>query len=207
MVDDGPDRPTDKNIRHAFLRAVHPANADADPPRHLKSALRWLRRRSLPLNSITDPAIVRSRLPPAHARKTVAGDTFRRRRLGLNTALEHAVELEEIPENPLKRLKAKRTATADRIDPRVVVTHAQGRELLTAVSYVGSWDRARGRRLVAFFAVLYHAGLRPAEAVALREIDCYPPEKGWGSLILARPCRSPPKSGSKPARPSRPQAA
>jgi hypothetical protein len=54
MVDDGPDRPTDKNIRHAFLWAVHPANADADAPRHLESALRWLRRRSR-LNSITDP--------------------------------------------------------------------------------------------------------------------------------------------------------
>jgi hypothetical protein len=48
MVDDGPDRPTDKNIRHAFLWAVHPANADADPPRHLESALRWLSRLPLP---------------------------------------------------------------------------------------------------------------------------------------------------------------
>ncbi|MFB9830994.1 hypothetical protein [Actinoallomurus acaciae] len=45
---------------------------------------------------------------------------------------------------------------------------------------------ARGRRLVAFFAVLYYAGLRPAEAVALREIDCQLPDKGWGRLILAK---------------------
>jgi hypothetical protein len=59
------------------------------------------------------------------------------RRRGLYTALEYPVELEEISENPLKRLKAKRTATADRIDPRVVATYTQARELLTAVPYVG----------------------------------------------------------------------
>jgi integrase len=74
----------------------------------------------------------------------------------------------------------------DEVDPRVVVTHAQARELLTAVSYVGSWDRARGRRLVAFFATMYYAGLRPAEATALREADCQLPAQGWGTLILAR---------------------
>jgi integrase len=189
MLEDGPARPADKDIRHAFLWAVHPANVEANPPPHLELALRWLKRRSLPLSSITDPAIVRRvyhRLTLTVEGKAVAGDTFRRRRRGLNTALEYAVELEEISENPLKRLKAKRTATTDRIDPRVVITHTQARELLTAVSYVGSWNRARGRRLVAFFAVLYYAGLRPAEAVALREIDCQLPEEGWGRLILAK---------------------
>ena len=47
--------------------------------------------------------------------------------------------------------------------------------MLTAVSYVGSWHRKRGRRLVAFYAVMYHAALRPAEAVGLRESDCHLP--------------------------------
>ncbi|MEV5747170.1 tyrosine-type recombinase/integrase [Actinoallomurus sp. NPDC052308] len=189
MVEGGPERPTDTALRHAFLWAVHPANAQADPPRKLEPAVRWLSRRSLALSSITDPAIVRRvfhRLTLTMEGRRAAGDTFRRRRRGLNTALEYAVELEEIPDNPLKRLKAKRTATADRVDPRVVITHAQARELLTAVSYVGSWNRARGRRLEAFFAVLYYAGLRPAEAVALCESDCELPEKGWGRLILAK---------------------
>jgi hypothetical protein len=61
----------------------------------------------------------------------------------------------ELAENPLKRVKMKRVAADDCLDPRVVVTPAQARELLAAVSYVGSWNRGRGRRLVAFFAVLY----------------------------------------------------
>lgn len=33
---------------------------------------------------------------------------------------------------------------------------------------------------------MYYAGLRPAEATALRESDCHLPERGWGTLTLAR---------------------
>jgi integrase len=104
----------------------------------------------------------------------------------LNTAVEYAVEVGELEGNPLQRVKVKRIAAITEVDPRVVVTHAQARELLAAVSYVGSWDRARGRRLVAFFAAMYYAGLRPAEATALRESDCQLPAQGWGTLTLAR---------------------
>lgn len=72
----------------------------------------------------------------------------------------------------------------DVVDRRVLVNAVQGRQLLTAVSYVGSWHRNRGRRLVAFYAVLYYAGLRPAEAVGLRPFACHLPETGWGTLTL-----------------------
>jgi integrase len=37
-----------------------------------------------------------------------------------------------------------------------------------------------------FFALMYFAALRPAEAVALRLDDCDLPEKGWGMLHLAQ---------------------
>ncbi|MEV0150578.1 MULTISPECIES: hypothetical protein [unclassified Nonomuraea] len=37
---------------------------------------------------------------------------------------------------------------------------------------------------MAFFATLYFAGLRPAEAIGLRETDCALPEEGWGLLTL-----------------------
>lgn len=57
------------------------------------------------------------------------------------------------------------------MDRRVLVNAAQERQLLTAVSYVGSWGRNRERRLVAFYAVLYYAGLRTAGAVGLRLSD------------------------------------
>lgn len=46
----------------------------------------------------------------------------------------------------------------------------------------------------AFFATLYYAGVRPAEAVGLREDDCELPEHGWGLLTLAE---TRPTSGRK----------
>jgi integrase len=49
------------------------------------------------------------------------------------------------------------------------------------VSYVGA---RRGDRLIAFFACLYFAMLRPSEALALRADDCHLPESGWGRLEL-----------------------
>jgi integrase len=188
MVEDGPDRPGSRELRRAFLWAVLPANSNAAPPAGLEVALRWLRERSLLLTALADPSVTRRvlhQLTITLDGRPAAGDTYRRRRRGLNAAIEYAAELGELPENPLKRVKMKRVAAEDHVDPRVVVTPAQARELLTAVSYVGSWNRGRGRRLIAFFAVLYYAGIRPAEAVALREIDCHLPEQGWGRLVLA----------------------
>lgn len=59
------------------------------------------------------------------------------------------------------------------------------RELLTAVTYVGGYERASGRRLRAFFGCLYYAAMRPGEALGLRLSDCTLPEKGWGRIDLA----------------------
>ncbi|MDT0455238.1 tyrosine-type recombinase/integrase [Streptomyces sp. DSM 41527] len=112
-----------------------------------------------------------------------AGDTYKRRR-ALNTALEHAVLVGELPENPLQRARRKHVGATDVVDRRVLVNAVQARQLLMSVSCVGSWDRCRGRRLVAFCAVLYYAALRPAEAVGMRWSDCHLPTTGWGTLTL-----------------------
>ncbi len=113
-----------------------------------------------------------------------AGDTYKRRRRGFNTAMQYAIEAGYIEENPLAKIKRNTTQGDDRVDPRVLVNATQGSNLLTAVSYVGSIHRNRGRRLVAFFACQLYAGLRPAEAVGLRRADCSLPAKGWGTLTL-----------------------
>lgn len=98
--------------------------------------------------------------------------------------LEYAVEVGDITGNPLllKTYKRKKVARDPAIDRRSVMNPKQAREFLTSVSYVGSWNRGRGRRLVAFFATMYFAGPRPAEAVFLRRGDCELPETGWGVL-------------------------
>ncbi|MEY9855059.1 hypothetical protein ABH935_000658 [Catenulispora sp. GAS73] len=40
--------------------------------------------------------------------------------------------------------------------------------MLTTVTYIGSYQRARGRHLKVMFALNYYGGLHPEEALALR---------------------------------------
>lgn len=185
--------PPDKKLRLAMRWAVVPSNHNAEPPPELKAAYDWLRTADRPVSDLTDPDVfndVMYRLTFRLDGKPAAGDTYRRRRRALNTALEYAVDAGLLDANPLVRTRGKSGGRSDSVDRRVLVNPVQARQLLTAVSYVGSWDRKRGRRLVAFYAVLYHAALRPAEAVGLRLTDCHLPESSpgteapWGTLTL-----------------------
>ena len=72
--------------------------------------------------------------------------------------------------NPLSTMKWKPPEVAEKVARRVVANSDQIRELLTALTYVGGRDR--DRRLVAMFACMYFAALRPAEAVNLHKDDC-----------------------------------
>ncbi|CAL9433013.1 hypothetical protein SUDANB146_02081 [Streptomyces sp. enrichment culture] len=170
----------------ALRWGIVPANAGEDPPTDLKTAYDWLSTADRPVADLADPEVFEDVLYRLSYKLdgTPAGDTYRRRRRALNTALEHAVVAGELPEDPLQRARGKHISSDSVVDRRVLVNAVQARQLLTAVSYVGSWDRCRGRRLVAFYAALYYAGLCPAEAVGLRLSDCHLPETGWGTLTL-----------------------
>lgn len=111
-----------------------------------------------PLGDLADPEVfedVLYRLSYKLDGTPAAGDAYKRRRRALNTALEYAVVAGAPSENPLRRAGWKRVGSNAVADRRVLVNAEQARQLLTAVSYVGSWDRCRGRRLAAFYAVLY----------------------------------------------------
>ncbi|MFD7606527.1 tyrosine-type recombinase/integrase [Streptomyces mirabilis] len=187
MVKRGDDVPSDEQLRLAFRWGIVPANAGEEPPADLKAAYDWLTTTDRPVGDVADAAVfedVLYRLGYKLDGTPAAGDTYRRRRRSLNTALEHAVVAGDLSGNPLQRARRKHVGSNDVVDRRVLVNALQARQLLAAVSYVGSWDRCRGRRLVAFYAVLYYAGLRPAEAVGLKHSDCHLPDTGWGTLTL-----------------------
>ncbi|MFJ1971827.1 tyrosine-type recombinase/integrase [Streptomyces sp. NPDC087903] len=187
MVKRGDGAPSDVQLRLAFRWGVVPANAGEEPPADLKAAHDWLTTADRAVAELVDADVfedVLYRLGYKLDGTPAASDTYKRRRRALNTALEHAVVAGELPENPLQRVRRKQVGSNDVVDRRVLVNAVQARQLLTAVSYVGSWDRCRGRRLVAFYAVLYYAGLRPAEAVGLRLSDCHLPDSDWGTLTL-----------------------
>ncbi|MEV1054064.1 hypothetical protein [Streptomyces sp. NPDC049887] len=161
MVKRGDDTPEDESLRLAFRWGIVPANEGEDPPAELKAAYHWVTTADRPLSDMADAEVLEDvvyRVSYKLDGTPAAGDTYKRRRRALNAALEHAVATGELPENPLQRIRRKRVGSDDVVDPRVLVNAAQARQLLTAVSYVGSWDRCRGRRLVAFYAVLYYAG-------------------------------------------------
>ncbi|MET8558724.1 tyrosine-type recombinase/integrase [Streptomyces sp. NPDC004959] len=187
MLRPGEQAPDAETLRLAFRWAVVPAHKDAEPPEELSEAYRWLLTGTRPLADLADTAVVEDVLHHLAHRldgKPAAGDTHKRRRRAVNTAFEYAVLAGELPENPFSRSRGKRVGSQDVVDPRVLVNPVQARQLLAAASYVGSWHRARGRRLVAFYAVMYYAALRPAEVVGLRHMDCDLPKEGWGTLTL-----------------------
>lgn len=131
---------------------------------------------SLLVSALEDPKILRDvqyRISFKLDGAPAAGETSRRRRRALNTAAEYAIERKLLVTNPLSMLKKVKVSSSDRVDPRVLVNKTQAAQLLAAVSYVGtSWDRKKGRRLVAFYAVMYFAAFRLSEAVGLKKSDC-----------------------------------
>ncbi|MFI0086462.1 tyrosine-type recombinase/integrase [Streptomyces bobili] len=191
LLDDRPGRPADDVLRRALRGwAFVVQGADEEPPPvDIANALHWVAKASLPLVTLKNPADIRRVLDSLKltlSGATAAAETVRRKRAVLFNALAYAVELGELPENPVTLVKWKPPTVTKEVDRRVVVNPRQAGELLAAVSYVGGYRRARGRRLVALFACMYFGGLRPAEAVALRRQDCTLPDSGWGSLILEK---------------------
>jgi integrase len=107
-----------------------------------------------------------------------AATVVARKRSVFYGVLSYAVELDILPANPVDKISWKAPETADQVDRRVVASPAQVRQLLAAVA-------TQRPELVAFFACLYYAFLRPAEAAALTLDCCDLPASGWGRLILS----------------------
>ncbi len=187
LVEDMPGRPDEQSIREALRQhMLAPASRGVNRRSEVALAASWLERASLPLPELAKTRVARLGLNALMLRmdgSAAAATTIRRKRAVFYNALQYAVELEDLPANPLDRIKWKPPKVAEVVDRRVVVNPRQAQELLTAVTYASQLDR--GRHLKAFFACLYFAALRPGEAKALRQQDCFLPEEGWGRLTLS----------------------
>ncbi|MFF3858711.1 tyrosine-type recombinase/integrase [Streptomyces sp. NPDC002209] len=187
MAGEGPKAPTAEEVRLAVRWAVVPAHKGEEPPPDLYPACTWLAARSLPLSALGESRVLRDvhyRLSFKLDDTPAAGETYKRRRRGFNTAMEYAIQEGYLETNPLLGVKRPVSSNSGVVDPRVLVNEVQGRQLLTSVSYVGSVHRNRGRRLVAFFGCILYAATRPAEAVGLTKSQCHLPAEGWGVLTL-----------------------
>lgn len=191
MCWDLPGRPNEQLLRRALRHwaFVVPRPGRPSPPAEDRLSLQWVAKASRPLIDLHDPILARDVLESLR-RKLDGGEaaveTMRRKRKVLVHALHYAMERGELGSNPLNRVRWRLPKPAVSVDPRVVANPYQAWELLTAISYVGGYRRARGRRLVGLFAGMYYAGLRPEEAIAVALPDCRLPRTGWGRLIVHR---------------------
>lgn len=185
FVRDGRDKPPQREIRRALTTQL----LQRDETGRRSSVAEWIVEHSRPVAELADPDVCGELLRALTVNlngRSAAPLTVRTRRAALFHLLQFAVRAGELGVNPLTTVKSGRLQAATEVDPRVVVNTSQGPQLLAAVTYVGR--NGRGGRydyLYAFFASMYYAALRPAEANWLREQDCKLPENGWGELVLS----------------------
>ena len=191
LVHDMPYRPEFADLYRALVRyALPPGSRDEARPPDAAKVLRWLESASVSVAALEDEDIVEQALSAIALRldgKAAAATMARRKRAVFYNVLDMAATGKRriLTRNPLETMKWKPPEVADKVDRRVVANPRQAKELLTALSYVGGRDRDRGRRLVAMFACMYYAALRPAEAVNLHKEDCELPDTGWGRIYLS----------------------
>lgn len=187
LARNGRGRPSSADLRRALYTWSFNTRARqaGGPPPALAGVVVWVETSTPPVSELAKPEVLRI-VMAALARKldgkTAASSTAARKRAVLHNALEYAVERGLLDRNPLPALKVKRTNVVEMVDRRVVVNHEQATRLLDAVAAQGT----TGRKLVAFFGLIYYAALRPAEAAAIGEGDMTLPADGWGELYLPR---------------------
>ena len=187
MLTDARGRPDDPSIRRALTRWAFNTKQRGEPPADVAEVLSWVAHNSAPLSALADAAVARQVLHQATGRldgTIAAASTARRHRTILANAMDYAVELNLLDSNPIRALKWTAPKVSGQVDRRCVVNPGQARALLDAVRA----QQPSGPRLVAFFGLMYYAGLRPEEAVSL-STDCVslpPPahEDNWGELHL-----------------------
>ncbi|HEY2505466.1 MAG TPA: site-specific integrase [Streptosporangiaceae bacterium] len=147
----------------------------------------------MPIGSNNTPFEMGSSQPRPYATTWPAGSsatsTSRRHRTILSNAMDYAIELGLLDTDPIRALKWTTPKVSSEVDRRSVVNPRQARALLAAVKA----QQPSGPMLVAFFAVMYYAGLRPEEAINLRVDDVVLPARQgahdddndeWGELQL-----------------------
>lgn len=196
--------PEVKTLRRAMTGwAFNTKRRDAVKPPEIERALRWLEDNTVPASRLNDVGLLRDVLELLSCKldgTQAAAKTVNRKRAVFYNFLEYAHEVKVVTANRLPEVKWKAPKSVRAIDKRVVINPAQAKALLAAVAaqrvereVAGESEpvlvarRSVGSTLVAFFAVMYYAGLRPEEAAMLRKQDLQLPEKGWGELLLSAP--------------------
>ncbi|MEV7622660.1 integrase [Actinoplanes sp. NPDC089786] len=158
-----------------------------DMPADIRAALAWVERNTRPATDLANAAVVRTVLDGITLRldgREGSPVVVTRRRKIFTAMLEFATEIDATTANPWPAMKwtPPRTASGG-IDRRKVANPVQVRTLLDGVH-----DQGRtGPRMVAFYACLYYAAMRPEEAVGIilpRNLVLPATDDEWGKFVL-----------------------
>ena len=192
LTDDVPGRPKLQEFRHAVCRwSLPPASREigVEIPETATKTLEWLEKASIPVQDGIAAELLTAALNGMMTKldgDQYAPDVVKRRLRILTNFVKYAISTGHLTSDPFKVLDWEPPQVVVKVDPRRVPNPRQVENLLTAVSYIGGYSRARGRRLVGFFACMYYALMRPEEVIVLNIEDCELPDEGWGRLILHR---------------------
>lgn len=182
LVNDKAGKPSNAALRAALYGwAFNVSARKKEPDTSVTAAIQWVKTASVPLGSLQKAATARRGLEALATLlngKPASAATFTRKRATYYNALQYAVEMEWLQMNPLDRVHWKVPLKLEVVDPAVAANPAQVRAVLAEV-------KKRRPDLVGFFACLYFAAMRPAEAVLLTETRCHLPKTGWGKLDLS----------------------
>lgn len=166
-------------LTRALRWAFNKNRRDEIAPDHIAKARHWASRHTRPVADLKEPSVLRSVLRALEKnmdKRRAAPDTIRLRRIAFRDSLDYAVELKLLDTNPVAEVKSRKQKTVLReVDRRCVANPIQARTLLLAVRQIQA-------ELVAFFAVMYFAGLRPEEAVNLRKENLSLPAEVWNEV-------------------------
>jgi hypothetical protein len=196
-VDESP-YPRDE-IRRALRSWAFSARlrGESEPPADLAAVVHWLEGATIPLEELARPGsgtlhtrLLLDRISRKKGGTIAAANTANRKRMVLGSVLDYACETGALGINPVKRVKWAWPRVLKTVDPRIVINIDQAQRLLAAIRAQGS----RGDRLVAFFACMYYAALRPEEVIGLPRSHLVSlPAHGWGEMRLTH---AEPRSGS-----------
>ena len=157
----------------------------------------WLAKNTLPIAEIT-----KQKCADGDAQLQLRQDgtpkmpaTQRRFRRNINAFFQWASDTQEfIPFNPwpqsiraTRKIDRKKNTSANSTLPANQKALIAPPEVIASIDRpVGRTDRKGGRARRLLLAIMWFAGLRPGETVALRIEECTLPETGWGSMKIVR---------------------
>lgn len=163
-------------------------NAIASTDAEVAAATSWLKKNSLPLDQVNFK--VANQMMTAitkllNGKGNVAPDTHHRRKTACSSVFEYAIKCNYSKVNHLAKYEVP--GQNAQIDKRSILTKEECRALVTILD----GGTRRDLRMSLFLCILWMAGLRPSEVLALRKGDLVKDGHGGHELILSRasvPC-------------------